>query len=98
MSNPSTSKPDLWTDIGFAAIFALCLVFTGLYAYKAFKVNPQMISLPNMLVVVLIQLTLLSKSRYLVNQCVSKTSKSYLSHHPRGKLQLRHSFRELGDV
>jgi hypothetical protein len=57
-----------------------------------------MISLPNMLVVVLIQLTLLSKSRYLVNQCVSETSKSYIPHHSRGKLQLRHSFRELGDV
>ena len=58
----STRKvADFWIDIGFAAVFGSCLVVTALYSIKSFKVHPQMISLPNILVVVFIQLTLISK-------------------------------------
>ncbi len=45
---------DFWTDIGFALVFGVCFVVTALYSVKAFKVHPQMISLPNILVVVFI--------------------------------------------
>ena len=62
---PTRIVANFWTDIVFAGLFALCIVVTALYSMKAFKVNPQMFSLPNTLVMVFIQLTLISKTHHL---------------------------------
>lgn len=55
------SVTNFYIDIGFTVVFTTCFVTTAVLAIKAFKVNPQMVSLPNILVAVFIQLTLLSK-------------------------------------
>ena len=52
---------DVSVDSVFAVIFLVCFILTGFYSQKAFKFNPQMVNLPNILVVTFIQLTLLSK-------------------------------------
>ena len=56
-----SSSKFIWTDVGFATVFTICFTLISVYAYKAFKLNPQMISLPNILVMALIQITLISK-------------------------------------
>lgn len=63
-ANATRSAENFWTDFGFCTLFTVGLTLTTFYAYKAFKLNPQMVSLPNILVMLLIQLTLLSKSTY----------------------------------
>jgi len=83
--------PDFWTDIVFAGLFGVCIIVTGLYSVKAFKVNPQMFSLPNTLVMVFIQLTLISKSlRASYKVLISETGKFKLSDCQRRKLCIRH--------
>ena len=62
-SQSSTKRDmrDMSVDSVFAVIFLACLCLTGYYSHKAFKFNPQMVNLPNILVVTFIQLTLFSK-------------------------------------
>ena len=91
------STPFFWTDFGFAAVFAVCFSLTVVYAFKAFKLNPQMISLPNILVMLLIQLTLISKF-VVLTKIISSRRQSILPYEPRRDFQLRHSCRELGNA
>ena len=62
-SQSSTKRDmrDVSVDSVFAVIFLACFCLTGYYSHKAFKFNPQMVNLPNILVVTFIQLTLFSK-------------------------------------
>lgn len=96
--------PDFWADIVFAGLFGVCIIVTGLYSMKAFKVNPQMFSLPNTLVMVFIQLTLISKSnRVSYRVIISEAGKFKLSNCQRRKLRIRHfqlrrTSLKLGDV
>jgi hypothetical protein len=51
----------MWFDTLFAASFIICFVTVLTLAYKAFKMNPSMVNLPNILVVIFLLLTLASK-------------------------------------
>jgi hypothetical protein len=66
---------DVSVDSAFAIIFLACFCLTGFYSHKAFKFNPQMVNLPNILVVTFIQLTLFSKfyMTHFINSTVPKS-------------------------
>ena len=51
----------MWSDTIFAALFLICFFTVFVLAYKAFKRNPSMVNLPNILVVIFLLLTLASK-------------------------------------
>lgn len=54
-------RADMWSDAIFASLFIICFLTVLTLGVKAFRMNPSMVNLPNILVVVFLLLTLLSK-------------------------------------
>lgn len=57
-----------WCDSAFACLFLICLFTVVALASKAFKRNPQMVNLPNILIVTFLLLTLFSKLNLIFKQ------------------------------